>query len=93
MPEHDGSVITSGWRLQHFKQAIQPVCGMTSKQIISELGGTALPGMPAEKKGTRQFLAPEIKKTKPVKEGFCSDVLEKMVWELKKREGLLKEGK
>ncbi len=90
--EQDGSFINSEGRLQHFKQAIQPVCGMTSKQILSELGGTALPGMPAEKKGAKMFLAPEIKKTKPAKEGFSSDVLEKMVWELKKKEGLLKEG-
>ncbi|MDP2807020.1 MAG: molybdopterin-dependent oxidoreductase, partial [bacterium] len=55
--EQDGSFINSEGRLQHFKQAIQPICGMTSKQILSELGGTALPGMPAGKKGTRQFLA------------------------------------
>jgi formate dehydrogenase major subunit len=89
--EQDGSFINSEGRLQHFKQSVQPACGMTSKQMLSELGGVPLPGLPAEKKNGRQFMAPQLKKGKEIASGFAGDVLEKMAWELKKKEGILKE--
>lgn len=89
--EDDGTFVNSEGRLQHFVRALPPASGRTTRQILQSLGGVTLPGSLAAEQGTPQFLAPIIKPGQSSAENFSGDVLERMVWELKKQEKLLKD--
>ena len=88
--ESDGSFVNSEGRLQHLKAGIKPASGKTTKQVLIELGGSALPNLPQGKAGQKQFGLPTLKKGKAIAAGFASDVMEKKAAELKKKEGLIR---
>ncbi len=88
--ESDGSFINSEGRLQHLKAGIQPASGKTTKQVLIELGGSAMPNLPKERQNGKQFGIPTLKKGKAISAGFASDVMEKKAAELKKKEGLVR---
>lgn len=90
--EDEGSFVNSEGRIQHFKQAVPPASGRTTRQALQALGGVTLPGriQPASK--PPRFAVPSLRLAKIPDRGFSGDVLERMVWELKKREKLLKQG-
>ena len=90
--EDEGSFVNSEGRLQHFRQAIEPLPGRTTRQALQELGGVTLPGQLLAKRHPRKFSVPALRKGRARPRSFHSDVLERMVWELKKKEKLLKEG-
>jgi anaerobic selenocysteine-containing dehydrogenase len=92
VPEDEGSFVNSEGRIQVFKQAVPPPSGKTTRQVLQSLGGVTLPGrIQAEVKPPR-FAVPFVKAAKTAEKGYSGDVLERMVWELKKREKLLREG-
>ncbi len=90
--EDEGSFVNSEGRIQVFKQAVMPVSGKTTRQVLQSLGGVTLPGRIQPERKPPRFIVPSVKSAKTAEVGFSSDVLERMVWELKKREKLLKEG-
>ncbi|MDI6739039.1 MAG: FAD-dependent oxidoreductase [Candidatus Edwardsbacteria bacterium] len=90
--ENEGTFVNSEGRIQRLKALLTPAAGRTTVEILKELGGTPSAQMPQAKKGRQAFAVPSLKKGKKMTKSFASDVLEKMAWELKKKEGVLKEG-
>lgn len=89
--EDEGSFVNSEGRIQHFKQAVPPLSGKTTRQVLQALGGVTLPGLIQPRQAPRRFAVPPARAARARARGFFSDVLERMVWELKRREKLLKE--
>ncbi len=90
--EDEGSFVNSEGRLQVFKQAVPPASGKTTRQVLQALGGVTLPGRIQQDSKPPRFAVPALRPSRAYDRGFSSDVLERMVWEMKKRENLLKEG-
>ena len=90
--EDEGSFVNLEGRIQVFKQAVPPASGKTTRQVLQSLGGVTLPGRIQTEVKPPRFAVPFVKPVKVAGKGFSGDVLERMVWELKKRERLLKEG-
>ncbi len=90
--EDEGSFINSEGRIQNFRQAAEPPSGRTTRQVLQAMGGVTMPGQLLPVQHPRKFSPPSGKRGRPVARGFASDALERMVWELKKREKLLREG-
>jgi predicted molibdopterin-dependent oxidoreductase YjgC len=89
--EDEGSFVSSEGRIQVFKQAVPPPSGKTTRQVLQALGGITLPGRIQTEGQRPRFNVPLLKSAKTTGTWFHGDVLERMVWELKKREKLLKE--
>ncbi len=90
--EHEGTFVNSEGRSQHLKHALKPAAGRTTVEFLKQLGGTPSAQLPQAKQGEPAFAVPVLKKeTRPAR-SFHSDALEKWVWELKKKEGMLKAG-
>ncbi|HTY08434.1 MAG TPA: FAD-dependent oxidoreductase [Candidatus Edwardsbacteria bacterium] len=90
--EHDGSFLNSEGRVQQLKAAVAPAAGMTTVQILKDLGGSPASSVPQPKQRPAAFALPVLKKGKKRTKSFSSDALEKWVHDLKEKEGLLKEG-
>jgi len=86
--EDEGSFVNSEGRIQVFKQAVPPASGKTTRQVLQALGGVTLPVSLKAITKTARLVPPLIKPGRKAAEGFFGDILERMVWELRQREGL-----
>ncbi|MCU0606479.1 MAG: FAD-dependent oxidoreductase [Candidatus Edwardsbacteria bacterium] len=90
--EHEGTFVNSEDRSQRLQPALKPAAGRTTAEVLKQLGGKPAASLPPEKSGKPRFAVPALKKDAKRARSFHGDALEKWVWELKKKEGMLKDG-
>ncbi|MRR09767.1 hypothetical protein EG831_06790, partial [bacterium] len=90
--EHEGTFVNSEGRAQHLQPALDPAAGRTTTEALKQLGGAPSAALPPEQPGTPRFAVPALRKETKRAGSFHSDALEQWVRELKKKEGMLKDG-